>query len=290
MDSLNPDIFKNRSKYSRLSQEHLNEIKRALDDLNMSAQEISTITGVAEKTIINRQKTNSWIAKPLGRKLKYNFNEHYFDDIDNEHKAYWLGFLMADGYILNRQKRTLNEQQSFGFSISMEDKELFEYFKKDLNADHPVNVYKRKGFCKEEREMGRILLTSQYTVDKLSLYGIVSQKTFKCTFPKIQEDLKPHFIRGYSDGDGSISKDKNNRLCWGICGTKELLSSINDYFGFNYKLSQRWPDRKNNNWALHISGWTNVPNALNICYKNATIFLQRKYLKYREIWGIYSTR
>lgn len=29
-------------------------------------------------------------------KKKYNFNEDYFEVIDTEEKAYWLGFLYAD--------------------------------------------------------------------------------------------------------------------------------------------------------------------------------------------------
>ena len=30
---------------------------------------------------------------------EYNYNEKYFETIDSEHKAYWLGFLYADGYV-----------------------------------------------------------------------------------------------------------------------------------------------------------------------------------------------
>ena len=33
------------------------------------------------------------------RKRKYNVNEQYFSDIDSPEKAYWLGFLSADGYV-----------------------------------------------------------------------------------------------------------------------------------------------------------------------------------------------
>lgn len=34
-------------------------------------------------------------------KLDYSLNEHYFDNIDCDEKAYWLGFLFADGAISN---------------------------------------------------------------------------------------------------------------------------------------------------------------------------------------------
>ena len=35
-----------------------------------------------------------------------NYNRHIFDNIDNEEKAYWLGFIVADGY-LNLDKHML---------------------------------------------------------------------------------------------------------------------------------------------------------------------------------------
>ena len=28
-----------------------------------------------------------------------DYNRHIFDNIDNEEKAYWLGFIVADGYL-----------------------------------------------------------------------------------------------------------------------------------------------------------------------------------------------
>ena len=47
--------------------------------------------------IINRQNTTK-------------FNENVFDVIDSEEKAYWLGFIFADGYISSRD---------YGFEISL---------------------------------------------------------------------------------------------------------------------------------------------------------------------------
>lgn len=35
----------------------------------------------------------------------YHHNENYFETIDNEHKAYWLGFMFADGHISNYDNR-----------------------------------------------------------------------------------------------------------------------------------------------------------------------------------------
>ena len=34
----------------------------------------------------------------------YKYNENFFEKIDSPRKAYWLGFLCADGCILDQRK------------------------------------------------------------------------------------------------------------------------------------------------------------------------------------------
>lgn len=272
-------------RQKKLTQAELDEIKEKIDN-NVPIAEISKEYDISKDALWRRKANNSWTVKK--RKNKYNFDESYFDIIDTEHKAYWLGFLMADGYILSKRKgKRANQSQSFGFTISVKDIELFDYFKEDLKADNPVNIYKNSSSSsfKTDTDFGRILLASQRTVDALKSHGIVENKTFITKMPELQQELVPHFIRGYSDGDGSISIDINNRIGWSLCGTKELLNSIQDFFGLNYKLSQRFPERNNNNWQLHVSGWQNVPMCLDIIYKDASVYLKRKYDKYAEMQG-----
>lgn len=267
----------------KLSQKELDSIKKELEK-KIPVEKIAKKYNISTATILKRKANDNWILQK--RKNKYSFNESYFDTIDTEHKAYWLGFLMADGYILSKRKgERANQSQSFGFSISTKDIELLKNFKKDLNAENPINIYTSNSGFKENAPAGRILLTSQHTVDCLKSHGIVENKTFITKMPNINENLIPHFIRGYSDGDGSIVIDKNNRVQWAFCGTKELLSSFQEFFGTDYKLTQRFPERQNNNWTLKITGWTNIPRCLDICYSEATIFLKRKYDKYVEIQG-----
>ena len=280
----NWSAVKNRRDGSLTNQE-LKEIKDMVDK-GIDYEVIADKYSISTATIYNRVINNKW--ERQGKKKVYTFNEEYFDNIDNEHKAYWLGFLMADGYILSKRIRKGhgNEAQSFGFAISTKDNELFKYFKEDLEATNPINIYKSKGSCNTFSECGRILLTSQHTVDALKKWGIVENKTFHTSIPNIERRLIKHFIRGYSDGDGSITIDRNSRVCWGLCGTKELLTQIQNYFGSNYKLYQRFPERNNNNWTLHITGVKNLQTYLYIIYSEATIYLKRKYNKYVEIRGI----
>lgn len=52
---------------------------------------------------------------------KYTFNEEIFDIIDNEEKAYWLGFLAADGYVDKQLSK-------FGIELSIKDHDYSKEF------------------------------------------------------------------------------------------------------------------------------------------------------------------
>lgn len=118
------------------------------------------------------------------------------------------------------------------------------------------------------------------------------QKTSILTFPEISENLIPHFIRGYFDGDGCLTCHKFNenspRLIWVIkfCGTENMLKNIYDNLPRRYNnpinLYQRYK-RDNNNYCIDIGGNQQVLQILNYLYKDATIYLERKYKKYQEL-------
>lgn len=256
----------------------------------VSIEELSLRYNISTANLADRIANNKW-HRPK-RKTKYTCDESYFDNIDTEHKAYWLGFLFADGYILSKRSRKgCEESQSFGFSISVRDVELFEKFKQDLQSNHPVNIYESAGSYKTDTKCGRILITSQHMVDALKKWGMIENKTYTIKMPNISENLVPHFIRGFSDGDGSIIishlKSGQTKYSWQITSTKEMCQSILDFIGKpELKLWQRWPERDVNNWSMTISGNIQVPLILDIIYKDATIYLKRKYEKYAEMRGI----
>lgn len=271
---------------SGLTNTELQEIKNKIEQ-GMSKEKICSEYNISKVALLHHITNNKW---EKTKKKQYSFNEHYFDEIANEHQAYWLGFLYADGYILSKRKETKrkNQAQSFGFSISSKDNELFDYFKQDLQSNNPVHYYQRNdgGSYKEESICGRILLTSQHTVDMLKKHGLLENKTFFLKPPQIKKELIPAFIRGYSDGDGSVYITKKGTFGWSIVGTKEILTFIQDFLNTDVKLSQRFPERQNNNYTLGFCGKNRVPALLDIIYKDASIYLQRKYAKYAEMRGI----
>ena len=70
---------------------------------------------------------------------KYYFNEKFFDEINTIEKAYWLGFICADGSILNHSKVTKSLQMRI--NIHEKDDYLLEEFKKDIEGNVPIRYF-----------------------------------------------------------------------------------------------------------------------------------------------------
>ncbi len=199
----------------------------------------------------------------------------FFRKIDTEEKAYWLGFIAADGNI-SKDKYTCS------IEIKQSDKEHLEKFSKIFNNYYPVlqidKVYPSVKIC---------IHSKQCCLD-LEQYGIIPNKSLilDINFNLISEELLPHFIRGYFDGDGSIfcnvPKRKNgyNYEEWGcnFVGTKKVLSHFKRYLNLKNKIT-----KKGNIYSLDISGTLKTYQVLTILYNNSTIFLQRKKDKYNEL-------
>ena len=82
---------------------------------------------VGRDTLSNFLKSeNITIRKSNITSRKYSCDENYFECIDNEEKAYWLGFIYADGYITSKRA---HGSQNFGVSLAIKDKKTFRKIK-----------------------------------------------------------------------------------------------------------------------------------------------------------------
>ena len=88
-----------------------NDNKNTIIDMYYSGVKIPNICNILEcnKSMIYR-KFNEWnierrdrINPPERHNAIYNVDSHYFDKIDCEHKAYWLGFIVSDGFVNERE-------------------------------------------------------------------------------------------------------------------------------------------------------------------------------------------
>lgn len=222
---------------------------------------------------------------------RFKVNDSYFDVIDNEHKAYWLGLLLADGFLSNSGHAT----ESFGISLSIKDKYILEEFVKDLESTYTVKEYigksKFENSC-TDFAYAKLLIKSKQIFNKLIEYGFTIKKSYDGVVPEehIPDNLKIHFIRGYFDGNGGLSIGSGSHLyTLDFTGTKEIITWILKYFGKeNLKLQERHPDRDNNNVSIKISGDKQIYSIMNQIYKDATIYLNRKYERYLKIQEKYN--
>ena len=170
---------------------------------------------------------------------KYVFDYNFFQDIDNEHKAYWLGFLCADGCILDMKLKSGERiPQTLQISISINDIELIYEFMRDIKIDKKVYIGTSKN-KKSITQYAKLCVGSNKMCRDLISHGCVQRKTYILKFPDIDEYLVRHFIRGYFDGDGSVyfierfQYDKrrgksylSRRLFCSFQGTHEFLSKL----------------------------------------------------------------
>ena len=112
----------------------------------------------------------------------------------------------------------------------------------------------------------------------------MGDKSFKITFPKfLDNSLMRHFIRGYFDGDGCIGLSKRGwkSTSVSIVGNEEFLNGMKSIIQKELNINMNLYKEKNRRiHSLQKSGIFNVYAILNYLYKDATIYLQRKYDRY----------
>lgn len=139
-----------------------------------SMRQIEVDYGVTRVTI-SKYLTKIGVKTTIGNHYRtYNHKEDFFHVIDTEEKAYWLGFMFADGHISNNDNRYGQDQ--FGLSVAEEDINSLYQFKEALGATNPVHRYNRNSHTKGQ-PLCRLQLTSQQTVDDLISHGCEKQKS-----------------------------------------------------------------------------------------------------------------
>lgn len=263
-----------------LSKNELDQIITWYTEENVSLREIENRTGKS-RAALSRMLERLNIKTTTGNHYrKYFFNFDFFETIDNELKAYWLGFLYADGCIESKDTLRYGEQ-SFKLALAERDIDVLEKLKYDLNSTYPIRY---DNSLRSANAMKQVIYAPrcQKTVDDLIKLGCVERKSLILTFPtknQVPENLIRHFIRGYFDGDGSISEYKGSYY---ICfvGTESFIKSL--YNQIN--MGSVYPDkRKINSWYLNISGNLKVIKLYHYLYDNSSRYMDRKFNKFQPL-------
>lgn len=269
-----------------ISKEELTEIIEMYQN-NVSLREIEKRTSHGRPAITKMLQRLGIKTTTGNHYRKYFFDFNFFEKIDNEYKAYWLGFIYADGCILKQDNRGYGEQE-FKIQIAKEDLQLLEKFKQDIKSTYPIREDKSKNEKNSNHQIQVIQsLRSQKTVDDLKKLGCVENKSLILTFPSEQQvpkELQKHFIRGYFDGDGSISETKEHYYV-NFVGTEPFIKSLYQIL----KIGSVFQDkRKENSWYLSIGGNLQVIKFYHLLYDNSNRYMQRKYEKFQLLLNKYN--
>lgn len=258
--------------------------------LTMQLDKCGTISEIARQTGYNR-KTIARYIKEFDIKTnrydtshrKYHFDDRFFEKIDSEEKAYWLGFLTADG-CLYHHKTSYDIQ----FNLNEKDIDHLMNFAQSIKSDkQPKLVKQGKHNCAFFR------ISSKRMFDNLHTLGITVKKTGKEIIPNIPYDLIRHFIRGYFDGDGCISKHKTKRnetyyTMTIVCSNENFLYDISTYIEENTGLHFNVYPVQNNAFILNSVAKKKNYHFYKFLYKDATIYLKRKFEIVQEFFNNYS--
>lgn len=204
-------------------------------------------------------------------------NDSYFDNIDNEEKAYLLGFLVADG-CCRLEKRKKSFSKRIAFNNTIDDKEAIELLHKRICPDSSLLI---KNYTHNRRKKPQYTLqwSSEHMFDILATkYNIKPHKTLDKNFfipeNSIPEDLWRHFIRGFFDGDGHISCQSIEF----VFTSEPFMRQIMSWFAnFNYRV-YHIQGKTTDYWKVVINTNDKVKKAIyDFFYKDSTVFLKRKY-------------
>lgn len=179
------------------------EIAKALN------RPINSVTSVLTRFNIDISKRN----------YKYKHcKENYFDIIDNDVKAYLLGFFIADGNIDHKYSR-------MGISIQSIDKSVLEVFKKELDIPNEIVISNRHPEARKEQ--AQLRWSSPHMVKTLAKYNILPRKTydteFVFPFELIDSKFYGAFLRGLIDGDGSFENNGKGTFTFRLVSTSILF-------------------------------------------------------------------
>lgn len=230
---------------------------------------------------------------------KYKYNKDYFSKIDNPDKAYWLGFLYADGCINRYYKGDKLKSMTLELGLCYQDKGHLEKFLKSLDANIPITEKTNKLNEKEYKSVRVQLSCTKLCYDLCDL-GCTPQKTYNIKFPTfdiVPKEFMRDFIRGYFDGDGCISTSEMNgkpHILITITGMSDMLQSISDFLITEKVLRVKPKIHKDNRreytYSVYFYGIDHNKEILDYLYKDANIYLDRKYEKYIDFYSDYNEK
>jgi len=201
-----------------------------------------------------------------------SLDKTFFDSIDSEEKAYWVGFLMADAGI--------SKHGNIKLELASKDADHVSLFSETVGSGYKVT----DRLCSRGHPQRSTTIYSKYMCNALANLGITTRKSESASPPEIDQLLVRHMVRGLVDGDGWIYQGKNkNTVQIGLCGSFgccEFFSKwVSNLFGYEPSVRKRG---NVHNCVISKSGVSLA--VLSELYCSSSVHLNRKRDKAFRIW------
>ena len=272
-------------------------VKNYQDNEKITCQDLATKFGISKVGAIGILRRNGIKIRNNQSDLqrRHSLDESFFEKIDTENKAYFLGWLYADGCNYTPSNKII-------IGLQESDKDILINFKNSLNSSRPIFYVKtkiEKGW--NRKNQWRFQINSKRMSQDLVQLGCVQKKSLILTFPskeQVPDHLIRHFIRGFWEGDGSIfyskikRKNGKERFNYGIgfTSTKNFCISLQGrlleeigIFSKISKTSENYVEGGNQiTTNLQYQRLESVLKFMDWIYKDACYKLERKWQKYQS--------
>lgn len=244
----------------------------------LTIKELSVQLQRSPSAIRNKKSELGW--KGFVKDSKWHCDKNFFNDINSEEKAYWLGFIAADGCV---SYNPLKKNYEITIKLQSKDYNHLKKFNKSIQGNYQVGF--KSHVCSLTDKVAdecEIRVYSKQMAEDLIKHKVVPCKSFVLQFcDDIPTHLIPHYIRGYYDGNGGISRlKKRQTIRANFCSaSKSFIEQLRVEL-YKFGISSYIVDEKlHNTYRLYVGGMKNCDKFLSLIYNDATIYLERKYKK-----------
>lgn len=252
MKSLDPFISEIIKKYSKGS------------SLNKLAREYRVNNTRIKSLLLD----NSVQLKTQGGQRRLAIDEDFFESVDTEEKAYWVGFILADGCV--RQDKTGRWQ--FSLTLQGADVGHLKKLRAALGSEHAI-IFSRSDCI--------FSISSKKLCHDLINIGIIPNKTYTGKPALVPGSLKSHYFRGLIDGDGCISLNRAGMAySLRLFGTYAILHDFSSFCGRKGK--HIYKKKNQSGYEFRLTDKKVVLQTLEILYGDCSVYLDRKHAIYQR--------
>lgn len=206
--------------------------------------------GISQKTIYNVLDRNAMQGR---RHAIHHPHTDIFDTINTEEKAYWLGFLAADGHLA---------QYQIQLELASKDAKQVRDFAEFMGVPENVRTYSRGSTA--------VWVGSKHLVEQVCAFD----------YHRLTPALAKHFWRGVVDGDGSVRWQRAVTSRRGgdwvvvLVGSQTMVAGFLQFLDAN-GLRQNRSKLQRSIWRVDYFG-REARRIIRLLYQDAIVALERK--------------